>query len=237
MTCIVFSLIKTSTKRYPNQITIKPLLKQAALLTKQKLQVAGKRVVFRQCSESLTQRRLIDMLLRSELRTGGMFIKPAERGQQQVRGAAADGILYADSIEVTAVKMRLGTRCPSCRQLGKATAIVTITTISHQWAGGAGRQRLENIEAIEIFKLNQGIERTPVDITPIQIDEISLALRHIGTFYRRQADQDTMLARFLTQAFLFTVAEPCLLDSAQTTQVDLKGRLTGKRQGLFHLRQ
>ena len=46
-----------------------------------------------------------------------------------------------------------------------------------------------------------------------------------------------MLARFLTQAFLFTVAEPCLLDSAQTTQVDLKRRLTGKRQGFFHLRQ
>src|SRR5690625_2887833 len=139
--------------------------------------------------------------------------------------------MYAGNVKVTVVKMGLGTRHPSCSQFGKATAIVTITTISHQWAGAAGRQRLENIKAIEIFQLNQGIEGTLVDIAPIQIDEISLALRHTGMSYRWQADQDTMLARFLTQAFLFAVAESCLLDSAQTTQVDLQRRLTGERQG------
>src|SRR5699024_6929503 len=111
--------------------------------------------------------------------------------------------MYAGNVKVTAVKMGLGTRSASCCEFGKATAIVTITTISHQWTGAAGRQRLEHRKGVEGFQLNQGIAGTLVDIAPIQIDEISLALRHIGTSYRWQADQDTMLARFLTQAFLF----------------------------------
>src|SRR5690554_2071440 len=145
--------------------------------------------------------------------------------------------MYADNVKVTAVKVGLGTRSPSCCQFGKATTIVAITTISHQWTGAAGRRRLERIKAVEVFQLNQGIEGTLVNIAPIQIDEISLVLRHIGTSYRWQADQDAMLARFLTQAFLFTVAEPCLVDSAQTTQVDLQRRLTGERQCAFHLCQ
>src|SRR5690554_5089355 len=145
--------------------------------------------------------------------------------------------MYAGNVKVTAVKMGLGTRSPSCCQFGKATAIVTITTISHQWTGAAGRQRLEHIKAVEVFQLNQGIEGTLVDITPIQIDEISLALRHIGTFYRRQADQDTMLARFFTIPLILMVPVFRLLDSAQTTQVDLKGRLAGERQCAFHLCQ